>query len=304
MEQGARKGLDKERLRYNLRTVLQTDEKKQLNVLYECTHCLFRLPSFALVCAHLLEEHNERPLIQVEKTLKHSCNTCVRKFSTKTKLEEHMRDHTGARPFLCLTCGKSFKTKKLVKCHIKMHRLEAHRKIHFPESHTEKCDICGFSTYRKWKLKSHMRTHTREETYSCDECGKSFVHSSGLLAHKKKHTPFPHKCKVCGKAFGQAFDLQMHMATHAVKKEFECDICHNFFAQKCTLIQHQWLKHKKFHMIKAYKQVKEGRENQTLVCDFCQKVYTIPCCLRKHIEKHLQVEVEKKNLIKIVCTLP
>ncbi|XP_065346250.1 zinc finger protein 62 homolog isoform X14 [Cloeon dipterum] len=378
-EQGGGKDLDKERLRSNLRTVLLTDEKKRLKVFYECAHCLFRLPSFASVCTHMLEEHNERPFNLKEDKQEHPCTVCGRKFSSETKLEEHMRDHTGVRPFLCPTCGKSFKTKDILKCHMKTHeervnaftcevcgklfpmisRLKAHRNIHFPESRTKKCDICGFSTYCKSKLKNHMRTHTREKTFSCDECGKSFLHNSGLFNHKQKHKRFSHKCFICGRAFSIAFNLRRHMATHTGKKDFECDICHNFFAQKSTLIQHQWLKHNnlpykcgkcdeqfqlnlelkqhritvhlkkqvddipdkepvpcqecnrslfherslKFHMLKAHNKEVKGvrktqKKSQKLICDFCNKVYAVPYHLRKHIEKHLQVEVEKKNLTK------
>ncbi|XP_065344214.1 zinc finger protein 665-like [Cloeon dipterum] len=261
-EQGVRNYLEKKFIRiFDFRSELNTDEKKPSKVIYQCSHCQFRDPSFDLVRAHMLKEHDERPLNKDKQ--EHPCTVCERKFSSKTKLEEHMRDHTGVRPFLCPTCGKSFKTKELLKNHMKTHeervnsftcevcgklfpmisRLKAHRNIHFPESRTEKCDICDFSTYCKSKLKNHMRTHTREKTVTCHECGKSFVHASGLHAHKQKHTPFSYKCNICGKAFGQAFNLRIHMAIHTGKKEYECDICHNLFAQKSTLSEHQWKKH-------------------------------------------------------------
>lgn len=39
------------------------------------------------------------------------CKECGKSFKTNYKLMEHMRRHTGERPFKCSTCEKDFRSK-------------------------------------------------------------------------------------------------------------------------------------------------------------------------------------------------
>ncbi|KAB1273877.1 Neurotrophin receptor-interacting factor-like protein [Camelus dromedarius] len=78
------------------------------------------------------------------------CHECGRTFNDRSAISQHLRTHTGAKPYLCRDCGKAFRQ----------------------SSH----------------LIRHQRTHTGERPYTCNKCGKAFTQSSHLIGHQKTHS--------------------------------------------------------------------------------------------------------------------
>ncbi|XP_031637187.1 zinc finger protein OZF-like [Contarinia nasturtii] len=118
----------------------------------------------------------------------------------KTNLEQHMRVHTGDRPFQCQHCLKQFKQKHTLDVHMKLHTM----KLPF------KCSICRYGFTKQTKCKAHERT-----------CRWRCYH-----------------CHICKKFFGSKSNLENHLRSHSGDKPFQCTLCRIGFAVKSNLTKH------------------------------------------------------------------
>ncbi|XP_077346260.1 uncharacterized protein LOC143989857 [Lithobates pipiens] len=107
-----------------------------------------------------------------------SCTECGKCFHCKSKLDLHIRSHTGEKPYSCPECGKCFSLKSNLSIHQRSHTGEK------PYS----CPECGKCFSVTSNLYKHQRSHTGEKPYSCPECGKFFTQKSSLYRHQRSHT--------------------------------------------------------------------------------------------------------------------
>ncbi|CAL4177199.1 unnamed protein product [Meganyctiphanes norvegica] len=75
----------------------------------------------------------------------HTCQYCLKNFSSSTSLKCHIRIHTGEKPYSCTFCPYSSISKSNVKKHIRIHT-------------GEKPFLCPHCNYRT-SDKSHLNTH-------------------------------------------------------------------------------------------------------------------------------------------------
>ncbi|KAJ8921121.1 hypothetical protein NQ315_013591 [Exocentrus adspersus] len=107
----------------------------------------------------------------------HMCEICQRGFKRREHLYQHVKLHTGFRPYICENCSKAFMRKE---------HLLRHSTLHSGQKNFT-CNICEKSFSRNDNLLKHKKTHEKQSSYVCEICQKHFVMKHYYNAHKLTH---------------------------------------------------------------------------------------------------------------------
>lgn len=114
------------------------------------------------------------------------CKVCDKTFTTTTKLNMHIRVHSGCKPFKCKECPKTF---------AQQFNLKRHELVHLPFSERPKkyqCHICGLFYWQKHHLSDHILAFHcfGGAEIVCEVCKKAVKNKNSYRMHRYKHVTF------------------------------------------------------------------------------------------------------------------
>ncbi|KAM9328985.1 zinc finger protein 131 [Gastrophryne carolinensis] len=132
-----------------------------------------------LTCYHL-EESGAAKRPRPGKKI-HVCQYCDKQFDHFGHFKEHLRKHTGEKPFECPNCHEHFARNSTLKCHLSACQYGVGAKKGRKKLY--ECQVCN-SVFNCWdQFKDHLVLHTGDKPNHCTLCDLWFMQGSELRKH-------------------------------------------------------------------------------------------------------------------------
>uniref|UniRef100_A0A4W4FI83 C2H2-type domain-containing protein n=1 Tax=Electrophorus electricus TaxID=8005 RepID=A0A4W4FI83_ELEEL len=224
------------------------------------------------------------------KGQKLKCNFCDKAFTKNFDLQQHIRSHTGEKPFQCIVCGRAFAQKSNVKKHMQTHkvwpvgvhtaatRLPAAVKV-VPATAVEQSKGELQAEPKVPGQAQNKQVLLLDSSYQCQFCAVKFSTYFQLKSHMTQHKDEQvYRCvvKTCSQTF-QKLDLFLeHIRTHQEDLTYRCHLCSKVFPTLFDLGLHQYS-----HSF-CPQQIPR-KESSYYRCNKCQSKYSTQEALEQHL---------------------
>ncbi|XP_031637865.1 zinc finger and BTB domain-containing protein 41-like [Contarinia nasturtii] len=131
------------------------------------------------------------------------------------------------------------------------------------------CEVCEYSSNRKWGLIVHTRTHTGEKPHRCDVCQREFTQPVHLKQHKIIHIEqIPFHCRGCLSGFSREVERNAHEKV-CKNRRYECHICKKYVTVGITKLKNHMRTHS---------------GEKPFRCEICMMRFTMKSSLKKHLD--------------------
>ena len=246
----------------------------------------------------------------VKRSPKLRCTFCDRAFNKNFDLQQHIRCHTGEKPFQCVVCGRAFAQKSNVKKHMQTHKVwpdglvtaglslrSNQQQILDQENEGETGDENeGGNTSQEEEVEPQSVQETRGDQtseqqssssvikpdYLCPYCRHSSKSYFELKSHMKSHKREKvYKCPQpkCGSLFSELDSFLSHIQVHEAEMTYRCHQCSKSFDNLHDLGSHQY-SHALHPSLDRSQRMTQPRYYR---CQKCLNKYTTPAALEHHL---------------------